>query len=245
MGRTAIFIVQVVWLVVLGTVAYVYFADRNLIPLGDSLGSVPLAVVWFGALGAVLISLTGIVEHAHDWDESFALWHLSRPLVGASLAIVGVLILQAGILAVGSSPNVTVGSSANATAGASSTMTGDIPKNLLYYLVAFLVGYREETFRELIKRLVDLILAPGTTTSPTIRGLNPATAAAAGGGQVVISGAGFIGATAVTFGSQSAAFKVDSDSQITAQLPQAATPGQVTVTVQGKSGSASASFQYT
>ena len=87
MGRTAIFIVQVVWLVVLGTVAYVYFADRNLIPLGDSLGSVPLAVVWFGALGAVLISLTGIVEHAHDWDESFALWHLSRPLVGASLAI--------------------------------------------------------------------------------------------------------------------------------------------------------------
>ena len=111
-----------------------------MIPLADSLGSVPLAVIWFGALGAVLISLTGIVEHAHDWDKSFALWHLSRPLVGASLAVIGVLIVQAGVLAIGSTPSA----------------SAETPKNLLYYLIAFLVGYREETFRELIKRLVDL-----------------------------------------------------------------------------------------
>jgi hypothetical protein len=61
----------------------------------------PLAVVWFGSLGAVLISLTGIVDHSHNWDDSYDLWHLSRPLVGASLAIVSVLILQAGVLAIG------------------------------------------------------------------------------------------------------------------------------------------------
>jgi hypothetical protein len=88
-------------------------------------------------LGAVLISLTGIFEHEHDWDEGLWPWHLARPLIGMGLAVVSVLILQAGILAVGATPQP----------------QPTIPKNLLYYLVAFSVGYREQTFRELIKRL--------------------------------------------------------------------------------------------
>jgi len=227
MSRVKIFIVQIVWLVLLGVLAALFFYQRSLIPLPNSLSSVPLAVVWFGALGAVLISLTGIVEHAHDWDPSYALWHLSRPLVGASLAIVAVLILQAGVLAIGTTP------------------TADAPKNLLYYLVAFLVGYREETFRELIKRLVDLILAPASAgAAPKITGLVPNTAPAAGKTPVVVSGSGFTGTTAVMFGSSSAAFNVDSDGQITAQLPPGA-PGKVAVTVKGKTGSATASFVYT
>jgi len=231
MSRVSIFIVQVVWLVFLGALATVYFIRRDLIPFSDSLGPVPLVVIWFGALGAVLISLTGIVEHAHDWDESFALWHLSRPMVGASLAVVAVLILQAGVVASGSTPNASA---------------PQVPKNLLYYLVAFLVGYREETFRELIKRLVDLIIAPAAAKVVlTITGLVPNTAAAAGGKPVVISGSGFTGTTAVTFGASSATFKVDSDNQITAQLPAVSAPGPVTVTVKGKTGSATASFVYT
>jgi hypothetical protein len=230
MSRVSIFIAQILCLVLLGTLAAVYFIHRSYIPLGDSLGPVPLAVVWFGALGAVVISLTGVVEHPHDWDPSFALWHLSRPLVGASLAVVGVLILQAGVLAVGTNPNAS---------------TAQFPKNLLYYLVAFLVGYREETFRELIKRLVDLILAPASAgAAPKITGLAPNTAVAPGGVPVVISGSGFTGTTAVTFGSSSATFHVDSDSQITAQLPPAGAPGQVAVTVKGKTGSATSSFTY-
>ncbi len=36
---------------------------------------------------------------------------------------------------------------------------------IIYYVVAFLVGYREETFRDLIKRATDLILKPGTPPS--------------------------------------------------------------------------------
>ena len=229
MGRTSIFVVQIGWIIVLGALAAVFFIQRSCIPFGDSLGSVPLAVVWFGALGAVLISLTGIVEHAHDWDASYALWHLSRPVVGASLAVVGVLILQAGVLAAGSTP----------------TNPPEISKNLLYYLVAFLVGYREETFRELIKRLVDLVFAPATVrVAPTITSLAPSTAAAAGGVPVVVSGSGFTGTIAVMFGSKAAPFHVDSDGQITAQLP-AGTAGQVIVTVKGKTGAATAPFQYT
>lgn len=145
-SRRAIFAVQMGWLIFLGAIALVRIvAPPSRFGLPDMIGALPIGVVWFGAVGAVLISLTGIVEHAKDWDESFALWHLSRPLMGGSLAIVAVLILQAGILAVGSAPV--------------STQPGT-PKNVLYYLIGFLVGYREETFREMIKRLVDLIFSP-------------------------------------------------------------------------------------
>jgi hypothetical protein len=238
MSRVTIFVVQIAWLIILGVLAALHFS--SIIHLQDTLGSVPLGVVWFGALGAVLISLTGVVEHARDWDESLALWHLSRPLVGASLAVVGVLILQAGVLATGNT--ATPKSPANPGSPAMQNS-----QNLLYYLVAFLVGYREETFRELIKRLVDLIFTPGTPqTAPTVTGLSPTAAPAAGGVKVVISGSGFTGATAVTFGSSPAGFHVDSDSQITvAQIPAGTAGQQVTVTVKGKAGAATGSFQYT
>jgi len=228
MKRPTIFFVQFVWLIGLGTLAWIYFLRPHWLGNLINLGPVPIGVVWFGALGAVLISLTGVVEHAADWDGRLYLWHLSRPLMGAALGVVAVLIMQAGILAAGTQP----------TAG-----TGT--KNLLYYLVAFLVGYREETFRELIKRLVDLVFAPASPPpKPTIASLNPTTGPVAGGGSVKILGSGFVGTLAVTFGSASAKFSVDSDGQISADLPASTAPGAVSVTVKTKAGSATASFTY-
>jgi hypothetical protein len=230
MKRSTIFLVQIAWLIGLGALAVIYFLQQWPSKL-ISLGPIPIGVVWFGALGAVLISLTGVVEHADDWDEKLYLWHLSRPLMGAALGVVGVLILQAGVLAAGTQPTVGIPGT---------------PKNLLYFLVAFLVGYREETFRELIKRLVDLIFAPGPAPppKPTIASLNPNTGPVLGGGSVKILGSGFVGTLAVTFGSASAKFNVDSDGQISADLPSSAAPGPVTVTVKTKGGSATASFTY-
>ena|ERR1700720_293247 len=149
--------------------------------------------------------------------------------MGAALGVVGVLILQAGVLAAGTQP----------TGGTSGT------KNLLYYLDAFLVGYREETFRELIKRLVDLIFTSAASSpKPSIASLNPNTGPVAGGGSVKILGSGFVGTLTVTFGSASAKFNVDSDGQISADLPSSAAAGPVTVTVKTKGGSATASFTY-
>jgi IPT/TIG domain-containing protein len=238
MSRLAIFFVQITWLIALGALAALYFISPAALPLHIDLGSIPIGVVWFGALGAVLISLTGIVEHTHDWDASYALWHISRPLVGASLAVVGVLIMQAGVLAVGTTPGT---STPPQTPGIQ-----PIPQNLLYYLVAFLIGYREETFRELIKRLVDLILAPASPKAvPKIAGVAPASGVQAGGATVVISGSGFTGTRSVRFGSANAGFHVDSDSQITATAPAVGTAGKVTVTVDGSGGSAAADFTYT
>jgi hypothetical protein len=234
MKRVHIFGVQIAWLIALGILAELYFVKHL---LHFELGPLTVGIVWFGALGAVLISLTGIVEHAHDWDPAFNLWHLSRPLVGASLAVVAVLILQAGVLA----------------AGASQSSSSPMPQDLTFYLVAFLVGYREETFRELLKRVVDLILTPAPApppAKPTISSVTPATAPAAGGSAVKILGSGFTSPLTVSFGSAPATFKVDSETQISATLPSAAAAGsapgtQVTVTVKTKAGSATAPFEYT
>lgn len=37
---------------------------------------------------------------------------------------------------------------------------------LIYYLVAFLAGYREEVFQQLVQRAVDVILKPGEPDKP-------------------------------------------------------------------------------
>ena len=109
---------------------------------------------------------------------------------------------------------------------------------------AFLVGYRAETFRELIKRFVDLILAPAAPkTAPSIASLSPARGPVAGQVPIKILGSGFTGTSAVSFGSASATFTVDSDGQISLTLPPAAAANPVSITVKTKGGSASAPFE--
>jgi hypothetical protein len=184
------------------------------------LGSVPLAVPWFGAVGAVVISLTGTFEHTRTWNVDYAFWHWSRPFIGATLAVVAVLILQAGILAVGSTPTTHVGATT--------------PRNLLYYVVAFAVGYREETFRALLRRLLDVLLSPGEPggASPAVLAVAPNAGPLAGRSAVGITGAGLSQTRAVKFGALSARFEIDSDHHLTTTSPQATSPGPVTITVQ-------------
>jgi hypothetical protein len=100
-------------------------------------------VPWFGVLGGSLISLTGVFQHSCEWDKCFRYWHYARPFIGAVVGGVGALVFF--VL----SDTATTGSTAvNATA---------------FDVVAFLVGYREETFRDLIKRATDLLLKPADT----------------------------------------------------------------------------------
>jgi hypothetical protein len=56
------------------------------------------------------------------------------------------MVIQAGILTLGQNP----------------TPNKDASRFVFYYVVAFLIGYREESFRELIRRLGDVILNPGS-----------------------------------------------------------------------------------
>ena len=81
---------------------------------------------------------------------------------------------------------------------------------------------------------------PPPPTGPTVSGISPALGPTAGGTSVTITGTGLTGATAVAFGSTTAAsFKVVSDTEITAVSP-AGISGPVDVEVTTPSGTSAA-----
>jgi hypothetical protein len=110
---------------------------RQLFP--DPIGPVPLGVAWFGALGAVTISLYGMFRYSRSWDGGYNYGHLAGPLTGAVTGVVGFLIFAAIVNATGV----------------------QITNRPIAYVIAFLLGYRQESFRELIKKATDLLILPG------------------------------------------------------------------------------------
>jgi hypothetical protein len=229
-SRHRVFVYETVALLVLLFVAYLHFEDR--LPLPGSWGPMPLGVPWFGAVGAVLISLTATLEYtSKSWDPDWELWHYSRPLIGATVAVLAVLVFMAGILAIGSDP----------TPGTDET-PATITKNLAYYVVAFLVGYREKTFRDLVKRVADVILSPGEATKPEITSVTPPSVPVTGG-TVSITGSGLGKVVGVRVGRTSVDPIDTSDGHIILDVP-AAPAGQVAITVETKDGSVATTFEY-
>ena len=81
-----------------------------------------------------------------------------------------------------------------------------------------------------------LLLAPSYVPVPRVTGISVTEGPAAGGTSVTITGTGFSGATAVSFGgAAAAAFSVSGDTSITATTPATA-PGPVDVTVTSAGG---------
>src|SRR5437763_1237425 len=159
-SRSGIFVIQMVYLVCLGVFVILYRAHWLIDVRKGFFGPVPFLVPWFGAVGAVILSLAGVFEHGKDWDEDYRYWFWSRPFIGGVTSTVSALIFQSGILAVGGQlPN------------SAHTQTA---KNLLYYLIAFIAGYRENVFRELMRRVADVILSPGgQPATPVISSVQP------------------------------------------------------------------------
>ncbi|MDN2715587.1 IPT/TIG domain-containing protein [Janthinobacterium sp. SUN120] len=82
--------------------------------------------------------------------------------------------------------------------------------------------------------------------APVVSGISPASGPTTGGSNVVISGAGLGGATAVTFGGAAAtSFTVNSATQITATAPAGAGTVDVRVTTVGGTSATSAADQFT
>ncbi len=153
-GRTTIFIAEIVYLIVLAGLFCAYELSSGFrAALPSSLGSLPVGVPWFGAVGGTLISLTGVFKHAETWDPRLELWHWGRPLVGAFVGSIGALMFLVIVDSAAAQPKTT-----NAA---------------VFDVVAFLVGYREETFRSLIKRATDLLLSPGAPKTESSQAPGP------------------------------------------------------------------------
>ena len=238
-NRVVIFWLELGFLLVLAVLAWAYYTPTApaWLRAPATYGVIPSGVLWFGALGGVLISLAGVHEHRYDWDSRYWTWHLIRPVVGAAFGVVAVIIVMAGILAIGSDPTPPPAPGA-AGADAGATPTTDT-KDMFYFLIAFVVGYREMHFRELMKRLGDVFFTSKDESPPaTVVDVAPASGAAAGGTLVRITGSGFVGVSAVLFGPvDAAAFTVVSDAQIDATAPPGAV-GPVSVSVVTSKGAA-------
>ena len=109
---------------------------RRVVP--DPAGPVPLGVIWWGALGGVTISLSGVFKHPRDWNADYNNWHIARPALGAVIGTVGFLIFFVVLRSTGA----------------------NVPRtSATFYVVAFIVGYREDIFRTLLKRAADLLFS--------------------------------------------------------------------------------------
>ena len=106
----------------------------------NAFGEIPVGVVWFGAVGAQVISLYGIFVHNREWRASYNYWHYARPLFGAVTGSIGALLYLVA-LRLGSTGHVTV-------------------NNLTFYAVAFIFGFADKSFLQLVKNVTDLIIKP-------------------------------------------------------------------------------------
>jgi IPT/TIG domain len=216
--RQLVFAYTMAWLVVIAWVGWLVATGQEVAgyKVPPRLSIIPTAVPWFGAVGGVLISLVGVQDHRYDWDRRYWTWYVARPLVGAFVAIVAVLVFQSGVLAIGANPNET---------------SGDAPKDLFYYVIAFATGYREDAFRTLLRKVVDILFTTRDTgATPTITEVSPAHGPA--GTDVTLRGTNFGGVQSVRFGGVDAGtFQRASDAEIQTVVPELDKAGEVDVSV--------------
>lgn len=103
-----------------------------------------LTIAWLGGLGAITASFSDLARKADRWNPNLAIWFGVRPLTGAAFGAIGYLIYhEVAQISVAEGPQ------------------GPETPTLLGYVVAFTLGYREELFRELLKRVTDLLATAG------------------------------------------------------------------------------------
>jgi hypothetical protein len=137
-----IFVVALVYLATLIALFIVYAswsAFRSHAP--TSFGDIPVGVVWFGAIGAVVSSLFGIFNNNKQWKLSYNYWHYCRPLFGAVTGSIGALFYLV-LLILGTTSQVKV-------------------ENVTFYAAAFVFGFADKSFIEMVQSVTAVIIKPG------------------------------------------------------------------------------------
>ena len=166
---------------------------------------------------------------------SWTWWYLSRPFVGAALALALYFVVRAGLLTSASSPQAL--------------------NQFGVAMLAIMTGLFSKQATDKLEEVFTTLFKPGSgkgdaqrgdkLTPLTITSLTPNKGPQTGGTKVKIAGTGFVDKATVRFGTVAAVAVVDSATSITATTPKHA-PGTVPVVVQNPDNSqATAQFTYT
>ena len=140
----------IVVLMVLFAVYATWSWARHAVP--HNLGPLPLGVIWFGSVGGVVAGFRGIYSYNNQWDSSYDYWHYTRPIFGAVTGAIGSLIYWVSL-------------------HLGSTNTVKVDRDT-FYVAAFVLGFSDKAFIELLKNVTDVIIKPGQkqTSSSDISG---------------------------------------------------------------------------
>jgi hypothetical protein len=139
-------LIAVGWLVVLVGLFFIWILTpsfREQLPklYGHNPG-IPVEVPWFGAIGGLAASLGGIAFYGHGgWSDRFNYWHPFKPALGAITGGVSCLLLVVILRAGTGNAKITT-----------DPTTFDAS--------AFVFGYAEEAFRELIRAVTNIFIKP-------------------------------------------------------------------------------------
>jgi len=146
-----------IWLVLAPFVsfAFLWLLELLVYSLGDRypgmwiLRAENFPFLWCGAVGGTTIAYWGLVKHTIqlDFDDQYTLWYFFKPMLGAVFGLVSVVVLQAGVF----------------TLGGEVQLTDD--NRLPLYIVAFLAGFSERFFMQLIDRVITAIFGGSTDSS--------------------------------------------------------------------------------
>jgi hypothetical protein len=155
--RTWIALSAVVWLVALLVVARYLWALEATHSPALAFGLLYWRYLLMGALGGVTIVVFGLIKHTVDldFDTRYFVWYLFKPILGALMGLVAVLVVLAGLVAI---------------EGSASTRSP-----ALLYVLAFLAGFSERFSLRLLDRATTALLGGESTPSAAVPGAPKAT----------------------------------------------------------------------
>lgn len=117
-----------------------------------------------GAAGGVTIVIWGLIKHTIDldFDAQYLAWYFFKPVLGAIMGVVSVLVILGGFLAI---------------QGTSAPQVSKLP----LYIVAFLAGFSERFSIRIIDRVMTAIFGGEPTPPPAPAGSPPGEGKPPGG----------------------------------------------------------------
>jgi hypothetical protein len=141
-----LYLYEIVWAIAF-LLVLVLFVGIDTAFAGSKIEGIPDAVyllssmIW-GGFGGVVGALLALVKHfsiEQDFDTQHTWWYLSSPAIGIGIGAVVYLFMHVGLFAI-------IGSE------------GDIASPLIIYVFAWLAGYQQNIFTDLVKRMMKTLM---------------------------------------------------------------------------------------